>query len=145
MSKSNAARQRTSTHRQRHTPSRIIQQKGPISPEAAEALTGGEMQSTIDGDRRWFLKHPGRAFHLRAASEAEIAVTTKPKPPHHRWYTIARQIKPGFRVRATFSGVLDGPHDRSESEIVEIYARAAAQTPSMDMIEEQLQAIAAKI
>lgn len=104
-----------------------------------------EVDRTIEGDRRFFERHASRSYRIRLASSAEMASFAQLTPVREldegdRWFVAVRQVAPGMRLRAYFTGPAENETDAPEEECRWLYERA--KPPGTCAIERQLEAFA---
>lgn len=103
-----------------------------------------DAEDAIEGDRRFFKRHPGRSYRIRQASLAEVQTIVEcglpEAPAGSRWFTAVRQIIRGMRMRAYFQGSSDNSTDVREEVARWLFERAR---PPDRTVERQLEDVAA--
>jgi hypothetical protein len=84
------------------------QRRLPVAPESFERV--------MEADRRFFTEHPGRRFYIRKIHEEERAQRARATGKFHCTdkFVVVEELKPGVRIRASFS--TDGEFDCEQPE-----------------------------
>lgn len=106
-----------------------------------------EVDRTIEGDRRFFERHASRSYRIRLASSAEMVSLAQLEPVREldlgdRWFVAVRQVAPGMRLRAYFTGPAENETDAPEEWCRWFYERV--KPPGGCAIERKLEEAAAK-
>lgn len=102
-------------------------------PRAARrrlARLADEVDRTLEGDRRFFERHPSRHYRLRIASNSEVISMEMAQGPDHprlwpgwRWYVLIKQVQPGARLRLFVHNLEGEETDIPEAALAVIYDR----------------------
>lgn len=83
-----------------------------------------ELDRVLEGDRRFFRRHPDRRHRVRLASSAEVTTNEAilgrrlRLPPGHSHFVAVRQIVPGVRERVFLHG-----SSHASTDVPEMVAR----------------------
>jgi hypothetical protein len=85
------------------------------------------VDETLEGDRRFFNRHPERSHRVRKSARAEVKVgilmgfIPRQLPEGFTHYTLIRQISPGVRIRKFTTGTYGADTDLPEEESRALY------------------------
>ena len=111
-----------------------------------------QAQTSIDADRLFFARKPGRSHRLRLASRSEgllhESITDQPGilTPDQRWFVAVHQVSSGARVRVVFAGWAKNAgavDDVSDADIAAIFDEIRRTSPDLAKVEAALEAMAA--
>ena len=109
-----------------------------------------EAQASIDADRLFFARKPGRSHRLRLASRAEgllhEIITDQPGilALDQRWFVAVHQVSCGARVRVVFAGWAKNAgavDDVSDADIAAIFDEIRRTSPDLVRVEAALDAM----